>query len=78
MKKKCEVVSNVRYLEGTLVVKLVHARKLYKIGKIIFSTSRLTVHHPTKEFIKNGSAVMITECKPVSKTKRWKICEVKE
>jgi small subunit ribosomal protein S17 len=46
-------------------------------GKYIRRTSKLMAHDETNE-CKTGDRVMITECRPISKNKSWRVVDVVE
>ena len=46
-------------------------------GKIIKRTTKLHVHDENNE-CKAGDLVEIRECRPLSKTKRWRVVEIVE
>tara|TARA_Y100001936_G_scaffold206490_1_gene210916 strand:+ start:824 stop:1165 length:342 start_codon:yes stop_codon:yes gene_type:complete len=70
-----EVVSDKG--DKTVVVNVTRRfkHKLYK--KFIFKTKHYTAHDENNE-IGVGDTVLIEECSPISKTKRFKVVELKE
>jgi len=46
-------------------------------GKYIRRTTKLMAHDETNE-CKTGDRVMITECRPISKNKSWRVVDVVE
>lgn len=59
----------------TVVVERLVRHALY--GKIQKRFSKFTVHDDKNES-KNGDTVRIMECRPISKTKRWRLIEIIE
>lgn len=70
------VINNKRWQEGTLgVLKVVREKhKLY--NKIVNKRKKMMVHHDSKSFVEIGNKILIQECRPISKTKRYKTVEV--
>ena len=71
----------VRTLQGTVVsdkadktvtVAVTRLVKHPRYGKYIRRSSTLMVHDP-KNSVQRGDTVMIAECRPISKTKSWKV-----
>jgi small subunit ribosomal protein S17 len=69
------VVSDKMQKTVTVLVerKVKHAR----IGKIITRSSKYHAHAEGNEF-KEGDLVEIAECRPISKTKAWKVTKLLE
>lgn len=69
------VVSDKMQKTVTVLVerKVKHAR----IGKIITRSSKYHAHAEANEF-KQGDLVEISECRPISKTKAWKVTRLIE
>ncbi len=55
---------------------LVVSRKLHPKYKKFFKTSKKYHVHDEKEVAKVGDKVRFIECRPLSKTKRWRLLEV--
>ena len=71
--KKGTVVSSSRDKTITVLIKRTTTHPIYK--KIIRRTTKLQVHDESN--ISNlGDIVMIQECRPISKTKSWKLISV--
>ncbi|MCH2175654.1 MAG: 30S ribosomal protein S17 [Lentisphaeria bacterium] len=68
-----EVVSSVQ--DKTIVVRVDRrsAHKLYK--KVVTSSKKFHVHDESNT-AKVGDVVKITECRPLSKLKRWRLVEI--
>lgn len=64
-------------MDKTVVVSIENKVTHKKYGKIISRTKRYKVHDETNS-CNLGDAVIIVETRPLSKTKRWKIKEVKQ
>ena len=62
-------------MNKTVVVTVGRRTKHPKYGKYINLSSKYHVHDE-KEVSKLGYVVTIQECKPISKTKSWKLIEV--
>lgn len=69
------VVSDV--MDKTVVVEVRDAAAHSVYGKIVGRTKRLKAHDEDNETAV-GDTVRITETRPLSKTKRWRIVEVVE
>lgn len=69
------VVSNK--MEQTIVLKVARtvAHKMY--GKMIRKTTKVHAHDPENS-CSIGDLVIVRETKPISKTKTWKLVEIKE
>lgn len=48
-----------------------------KYGKYIKRTTKLHAHDEKNE-CRTGDLVLVRECRPISKTKTWKLVEIKE
>lgn len=70
-----EVVSDK--MDKTISVKIFRTVKHPKYGKYIKKTSVFKAHDETND-AKMGDKVRISESRPLSKTKRWKLSEVIE
>lgn len=66
------VISNK--MDKTIVVLVVRKVK-HKIGKYITRSSKIHAHDE-KNVCKEGDVVVISETRPISKTKAWKLAEV--
>lgn len=62
-------------MNKTITVKVGRRTKHPKYGKYISLSTKYHVHDE-KEICKEGDLVLIQECKPISKTKSWKLVEV--
>jgi len=69
------VVSNK--MDKTITVKVERRVKHPIYGKIIRRSSKLHVHDPNNE-CNEGDKVSITECRPISKSKTWRLVEIVE
>lgn len=65
-----EVVSDK--MTKTIVVRVDETKIHPKYGKRYVSSSRYKVHDEKNEF-KAGDVVKFTECRPLSKDKRWRV-----
>jgi len=63
--------------DKTIVVRIDHARRHRKYEKIVRSTTKLHAHDEAND-AHEGDLVRVTECRPLSRTKRWKLVEVLE
>ncbi|MFH0888041.1 MAG: 30S ribosomal protein S17 [Planctomycetota bacterium] len=59
----------------TITVELQKLVKHPRYGKYIRKTSSYKVHDEKNE-VQLGDKVQITECRPLSKTKRWRLVEI--
>ena len=84
--KAAPAVKNQRTLVGRVVsdkmqktVTVLVERKVKhpRIGKIITRSSKYHAHSEANEF-KEGDLVEISECRPISKTKAWKVTKLLE
>ena len=63
--------------DKTIIVKIDHARRHRKYEKIVRSTTKLHAHDETND-ANEGDLVRVSESRPLSRTKRWKLEEVLE
>jgi small subunit ribosomal protein S17 len=63
--------------DKTIIVRIDLARRHRKYEKIVRSTSKLHVHDETND-AREGDLVRVSESRPLSRTKRWKLEEVLE
>ena len=75
-KTKTGVVSSDK-MDKTVVVAIENRITHKKYGKIISKTKRYKVHDENNE-CQIGDSVVISETRPLSKTKRWQLKEVKQ
>ncbi len=68
-----EVVSN--RMDKTIVVSIVRKWKHPRYGKMVKSSKKYKAHDE-QNAAKKGDEVMITETRPISKDKRWRLVEV--
>ncbi|MQC28147.1 MAG: 30S ribosomal protein S17, partial [Chloroflexi bacterium] len=61
--------------DQTVIVAVHRATRHRLYGKVIRQTKRYPVHDPENEATV-GDLVVIEECRPISKTKRWRLVEV--
>jgi len=73
--KKGTVISSSRDKTLTVVIKRTITHPIYK--KIIRRSSKLQVHDELNES-NVGDVVIVEECRPISKTKSWKLVSVTE
>ncbi|MEI6719921.1 MAG: 30S ribosomal protein S17 [Betaproteobacteria bacterium] len=64
-------------MQKTVTVLVERKVKHPRIGKIITRSSKYHAHAETNEF-KEGDLVEISECRPISKTKAWKVTKLLE
>jgi len=64
-------------MDKTVVVAIENRSSHTKYGKIVVRTKRYKVHDEENK-CKPGDRVRITETRPLSKTKRWRLVEVVE
>lgn len=69
------VVSNK--MEKTIVVSVENKMTHKRYGKIITKTKRYKAHDQSNE-CQIGDFVVISESRPLSKTKRWSLKEIKQ
>ena len=63
--------------EKTITVKIDVVRRHRRYHKIMRSTLRLYAHDETND-ANEGDTVRVVECRPMSRTKRWRLTEVLE
>ena len=64
-------------MQKTVTVLVERKVKHPRIGKIMTRSSKYHAHSEANEF-KEGDLVEISECRPVSKTKAWKVTKLLE
>ena len=64
-------------MDKTLVVSIENRLTNKRYGKIVANTKRYKVHDGNNE-CSTGDLVLISETRPLSKTKRWEVKEVKQ
>ena len=64
-------------MEKTVTVLVESQMKHPVIGKIVRRTRKYHAHNEGNE-AKAGDTVMIVECRPISKTKSWKVAKLLE
>ena len=64
-------------MDKTIIVSIENRVTNKRYGKIVASTKRYKVHDDSNE-CGVGDIVLISETRPLSKTKRWEIKEVKQ
>lgn len=69
------VVSDKR--DKTITVEVAGSRRHPMYGKVVRSRARFHAHDEAND-ARVGDTVMITETRPLSKTKRWRVVEVVE
>lgn len=67
------VISNK--MDKTIVVKVEHKVKHPLYGKYIRRTTKVHAHDP-ENICKEGDVVIVTESRPISKTKSWQLLKV--
>jgi small subunit ribosomal protein S17 len=63
--------------DQTITVRIEIARRHRRYEKIVRSSSTLHAHDPSND-ANEGDTVRVIECRPLSKTKRWRLVEVLE
>ena len=63
-------------MQKTVVVEVSRKEKHPKYKKYMLRKTKIYAH--TEEEIDEGASVVIEEAKPTSKTKRWRVVEVKD
>ena len=63
--------------DKTIIVRIDIARRHRKYEKIVRSTTKLHAHDETND-AHEGDLVRVSESRPLSRTKRWKLEEVLE
>lgn len=61
--------------DKSLKVSVLQKRKIKKYGKYLINQRFYKVHDPN-ELGKKGHIVAIRQCRPLSRTKRWKLLKV--
>jgi small subunit ribosomal protein S17 len=64
-------------MDKTIVVSIENKITHKRYGKIISKTKRYKVHDEHNE-CRMGDSVIISETRPLSKTKRWQLKEIKQ
>jgi small subunit ribosomal protein S17 len=64
-------------MEATVIVAIVERVRHPRYGKTVQRTKRLYVHDP-ENTAKVGDKVRVSETRPLSKLKRWRLTEVME
>ncbi|MBK6981752.1 MAG: 30S ribosomal protein S17 [Betaproteobacteria bacterium] len=64
-------------MEKTVTVLVERQMKHPVIGKVVRRTKKYHAHDEGNE-AKTGDTVMIVECRPISKTKAWKVAKLVE
>ena len=64
-------------MQKTVTVLVERKVKHPRVGKIITRSSKYHAHSEANEF-KEGDLVEISECRPLSKTKAWKVTKLLE
>ena len=64
-------------MDKTIVVSIENRITNRRYGKIVAKTKRYKVHDSTNE-CNVGDLVLISETRPLSKTKRWELKEIKQ
>jgi len=64
-------------MNKTIVVEVVRTMKHPLYERVIKTKSRLHAHDEKKEAAV-GDTVRVMECRPLSKTKRWRVVEITE
>ncbi len=73
--KTLQGVVTSQKMNKTVIVMVGRRTKHPKYGKYISLSTKYHVHDE-KEACNEGDTVLIQECKPISKTKSWKLVEV--
>lgn len=73
--KKQRAVVISKSSDKTIKVQIDYLMKHPKYGKYLRRRTRLAVHDP-KNLAGVGDIVEITECRPISKTKSWRLTNV--
>ncbi len=64
-------------MDKTIVVEVVRTQKHPIYERVIRTTSKLYAHDDKNE-ASPGDTVSVMECRPLSKTKRWRLVEIVE
>lgn len=62
--------------QKSVVVEIRTRRRHERYGKVMWYTNKFHVHDE-KDSAKVGDEVVITDCRPISRMKRWRLLEVK-
>ncbi len=84
MSDKQTKVENVRKFEGEVVSTTMQKTVIVRVDSMILHTkynksyksSRRYAAHDEKGLAKKGDRVEIVECRPISKTKKWRLVQV--
>ena len=84
MSEKQTQLTNARNFEGEVVSTAMHKTVIVRVDSMILNTkynksyksSRRYAVHDEKGLAKKGDRVKIAECRPISKTKKWRLVEV--
>lgn len=84
MTEKQTQLTNVRKFEGEVVSTAMHKTVIVRVDSLVLNTkynknykvSRRYAVHDEKGLAKKGDRVRIVECRPISKTKKWRLVEV--
>jgi small subunit ribosomal protein S17 len=63
--------------DKTITVRIDLARRHRRYSKIVHTTTTLHVHDETND-AHIGDTVVVRECRPLSRTKRWRLIEILE
>jgi small subunit ribosomal protein S17 len=63
-------------MDRTVVVERTHEKKIFKYERYEKRSSRIHAHNPPCLNAKEGDAVKIAECRPISKTKSFVVVSV--
>jgi small subunit ribosomal protein S17 len=64
-------------MDKTVVVAIVHSVRHRRYGKTMQRTSRLYAHDEAND-VREGDRVRVTETRPLSKNKHWRVTEILE
>jgi small subunit ribosomal protein S17 len=64
-------------MDKTVVVAVVERVRHPKYNKTVLQTKKLHVHDESND-VNTGDRVRVMECRPLSKTKRWRVTDVLE
>lgn len=64
-------------MEKTIVVEVENIQPHSRYGKVMRGTNKLRAHDESNE-ARTGDKVEVRECRPMSKTKSWRLVEVLE
>ncbi|HID28141.1 MAG TPA: 30S ribosomal protein S17 [Methanosarcinales archaeon] len=65
-------------MDKTVVVQREHEKKIRKFERYEKRRSKITAHNPPCLNAQKGNIVKIAECRPLSKTKKFVVIEVKK